>query len=144
MSVKSLQFAVCTHIATVLAYWYGERFTSSRLANSVRAEPSFVRRAIAKLTRAGLVVTTRGKAGASSLARPPEAITLLDIYRAAEAPPAASPHAYEIEPACPVSRVIKPCMGGMLDEAQSAFEAALAQRTLADLLADIRAANGKE
>jgi DNA-binding IscR family transcriptional regulator len=142
MSVRSLQFAVCTHIATVLAYWYGESFTSAAIADSVNAEPSFVRRSVAKLTRAGLVVTTRGKSGASTLARAPEAITLLDIYRAAEAPPAASPHAYAVQPACPVSVGIQPGMAGMLEGAQAAFEAALGQRTLAELVADIRAANG--
>jgi DNA-binding IscR family transcriptional regulator len=102
-----------------------------------------VRRAIAKLTRAGLVKTTRGKSGASVLARAPASITLLDIYRAAEAPPASVAHAYPVQPACPVSSAIQPCMADLLAHAQSAFEAALAQRTVADLVADLRAAGGK-
>jgi len=143
MSVKSIQFAVCTHIAAVLGFWHGEPFTSSQIADSLNAEPSYVRRAIAKLTRAGLVTTTRGKSGASMLARAPETITLLDIYRAAEAPPAAIAHAYPVQPACAVSAVFQPSMGNMLDHAQAAFEAALAERTVADLVADIRAAHGE-
>jgi len=142
MSVRSLQFAVCTHVAAVLGYWYGEPMTSSRIADSINAEPSFVRRAITKLARAGLVTTTRGKTGACTLARPPEAITLLDIYRAAEAPPTAIPHAYPLQPACPVSVAIRPAMAGMLDHAQVAFEAALGQQTLAALLTEIHTANG--
>jgi len=141
MSVKSIQFAVCTHIATMLGFWHGEAFTSSQIADSMNAEPSYVRRAIAKLAKAGLVATTRGKSGACTLARAPESITLLDIYRASEAPPAAIPHAYQVQHSCPVSKVFQPSMGHMLDHAQSAFEAALAQRTVADLVAEIRAAH---
>lgn len=142
MSIKSIQFAVCTHIAAVLGYWHGEPFTSAQIADSLNAEPSYVRRAIAKLTKAGLVATTRGKNGASVLARAPEAITLLEIYRAAEAPPASVAHDYPVQPACPVSTAIQPCMTGVLAHAQAAFEAALAQRTVADLVADLHAANG--
>jgi len=142
MSVKSIQFAVCTHIAALLGFWHGEPFTSAQIADSLNAEPSYVRRAIAKLTKAGLVMTTRGKSGASMLARAPETITLLDIYRAAEAPPAAIAHAYAVQPACPVSVMFQPSMTHMLEHAQNAFETALAQRTVADLVADIRAAHG--
>lgn len=141
MSVKSIQFAVCTHIATMLGFWHGEAFTSSQIADSMNAEPSYVRRAIAKLAKAGIVATTRGKSGACTLARAPEAITLLDIYRAAEAPPASIPHAYAVQEACPVSMVFQPSMRHMLEHAQTAFEAALGQRTVADLVADIRAAH---
>lgn len=142
MSVKNLQFAVSMHIVATLGYRRGEAVTSGELATSVNAEPSFVRRSIAKLARAGLVATTRGKYGACALAKPPEDITLLDIYRAAEAPPAASPHHYPAQPACPVSSQIQPCMASVLHEAQESFEAGLARRTLAELVAAIRAREG--
>jgi len=45
-----------------------------------------VRKSLSKLSKAGLIVTTRGKNGASGLTRSPEKITLLDIYRASGAP----------------------------------------------------------
>jgi Rrf2 family protein len=138
MSVKNLQFAVSMHIAATLAYRRGESLTSGELACSVNAEPSFVRRSIAKLAKAGLVATTRGKYGACALARTPEEITLLDIYRAAEAPPAASAHSYPVQPNCPVSSQIQPCMAGVLQDAQAEFEAGLARRSLAELVAAIR------
>jgi len=139
MSVKNLQFAVSVHIATTLGYRRGEAVTSSELAASVNAEPSFVRRSIAKLARAGLLSTTRGKYGACSLARAPEEITLLDIYRAAGAPPPACAHSYPVQPSCPVSSQIQPCMNGLLQEAQAGFEAGLERRTLADLVEAVRA-----
>jgi Rrf2 family protein len=138
MSVKNLQFAVSMHIVATLGYRRGEPVTSGELASSVGAEPSFVRRSIAKLAKAGLVATTRGKYGACALARAPEEITLLDVYRAAEAPPAASPHHYPVQPGCPVSVRIQPCMASVLHEAQAGFEAGLAGRTLAELVASIR------
>jgi Rrf2 family protein len=139
MSVKNLQFAVSVHLAATLAYRRGESLTSTELASSVNAEPSFVRRAIAKLAKAGLVSTTRGKYGACALARAPQDITLLDLYRAAGAPPAASPHSYPVQASCPVSSQIQPCMASVLQEAQAGFEAGLARRTLAELVDAIRA-----
>ena len=85
MSVKSVQFAVATHIMAALGIYPGGEVGSATLADSVNANPTFVRKSLSKLSKAGLVVTTRGKTGASVLARPPKRITLLDIYRASAA-----------------------------------------------------------
>jgi Rrf2 family protein len=139
MSVKSVQFAVATHIMAALGIYPGEETGSATLADSVNANPSFVRKSLSKLSKAGLVVTTRGKAGASVLARPPERITLLDIYRASGAPPAFAVHSYPVEKKCPVSRNLKECMSAVLSRSQKSFEASLAKITLADLLGQIRA-----
>jgi len=86
-----------------------------------------------------LVVTTRGKSGASVLARPPKRITLLDIYRASGAPLAFAIHSYPVEKRCPVSCHIKECMSAVLSRAQESFERSLAKMTLADLIGQIRA-----
>jgi len=64
-----------------LGYFRGEEISSATLADSVNADRSFVRKSLSKLSKAGLVVTKRGKSGASVLARPPRQITLLDIYQ---------------------------------------------------------------
>jgi DNA-binding IscR family transcriptional regulator len=138
MSQKNVQFTVSAHIAAVLGYSYGAELTSATLAGSVNAEPSFVRRSVAKLSKAGIVNATRGKHGACSLARPPEQISLLDIYRASEAPAAFALHAYATQPACPISVEIKDAMNAVLDDAQAGFEARLAARSLASLVATIR------
>ena len=71
MSVKSVQFAVAAHIMAVLGFDQGEEISSATLANSVNTDPTFVRKSLSKLSKAGLVVTKRGKSGASALARPP-------------------------------------------------------------------------
>jgi DNA-binding IscR family transcriptional regulator len=92
MSVKSVQFTVAAHVMAALGYFHGEEISSAVLADSVNADPTFVRKSLSKLSKAGLVVTKRGKSGASVLARPPRQITLLDIYRASTAPPAFAIH----------------------------------------------------
>lgn len=138
MSQTNIQFSVASHIMTALAYFHGQPLTSAQLAFSVKSDPSFVRRALARLARAGLVNTTRGKNGACELARAPARITLLDIYRASEAPPAFAIHQYAVEPQCPISTHIKQSMGAVLGDSQQAFERNLAGVTLADLAGDIK------
>jgi Rrf2 family protein len=138
MSVKSVQFTVAAHIMAVLGYFHGEEISSADLADSVNADPTFVRKSLSKLAKAGLVVTKRGKTGASVLARSPRQITLLDIYRASAAPPTFAIHSYPVEKKCPVSRNLKECMSGVLSQAQDSFEKALAKITLANLVGQIR------
>src|SRR5215470_3420317 len=138
MSVRSVQFTVAAHIMAALAYHHGKEISSATLADSVNADPTFVRKSLSKLSKAGLVVTKRGKSGASALARSPRRITLLDIYRASAAPPAFAIHSYPVEKRCPVSCNLKECMAGVLSQAQYSFERSLTKITLASLIGQIR------
>src|SRR5260370_39642271 len=113
MSVKSVQFAVATHIMAALGYFHGEEISSATMAESVNADPTFVRKSLSKLSKAGLVVTKCGKSGASVLARPSRKITLLDIYRAGAAPPAFPILSHTIDKRCPVSCHIIECTSGL-------------------------------
>ncbi len=138
MSVKSVQFTVAAHIMAALGYRHGEEISSATLAESVNADPTFVRKSLSKLSKAGLVVTKRGKSGASMLSRSPRQITLLDIYRASAAPPTFAIHSYPVEKRCPVSCHLKECMSELLSQAQNSFERSLAKITLAHLVGQIR------
>src|SRR5260370_35459357 len=138
MSVKSVQISVAAHILAALGFHHGEPISSVTLADSVNADPTFVRKSLSTLSKAGLVMTKRGKSGASMLARPPRQITLLDIYRASAAPPAFAIHSYPVEKRCPVSRHLKECMSEVLSQAQYSFERSLAKITLAHLVGQIR------
>lgn len=138
MSATSVQFSVAIHMMTALGDHYGEGVRSDRLAASVQADPSFIRRSLSKLVKAGLVITTRGRYGACSLAKPPEQITLRDIYRASDAPPPFAIHNYECEQRCPTSVHIKSCLWDVLDRVQSSFEESLAKITLAEMVSEIR------
>ena len=141
MAARSVQFTVAAHIMAALGYFHGEGVSSATLAESVKADPTFVRKSLSKLSKAGLIATTRGKNGASTLTRSPEQVTLLDIYRASAAPPTFAIHNYPVEKRCPISRNIKGCMSSVLKKGQNSFENALDRITLADVVGDIRRAS---
>jgi DNA-binding IscR family transcriptional regulator len=107
MSATSVQFTVAAHIMAALGFRHGEELPSAMLADSVNADPTFVRKSLSKLSKAGLIVATRGKNGASRRKRSPKQITLLDIYRASEAPVALAIHSDPVEKRCPASCNIK-------------------------------------
>jgi Rrf2 family protein len=141
MSATSVQFTVAAHIMTALGFYHGQEIASAALAKSVKADPTFVRKSLSKLSKAGLIITTRGKNGASALTRSPEQITLLDIYRASAAPPTFAIHSYPAEKRCPISSNIKGCMSSVLKKAQDSFESTLDGITLADVVGEIRRAS---
>jgi Rrf2 family protein len=141
MSATSVQFTVAAHIMAALGYFYGKEISSAVLAESVNADPTFVRKSLSKLSKAGLITTTRGKNGASILTRSPEQITLLDIYRASAAPPTFAIHNYPVEKRCRISCNIKVCMSSVLRKAQDSFEKALDRITLAEVVGEIRRAS---
>jgi Rrf2 family protein len=138
MSATSYQFAVAAHIMTVLGYEYPGEVTSSILAASVNTEPTFVRRSISKLAKTGLVITSRGKGGACRLSRPPDQITLSQIYVAAESPAAFAVHTYPVQERCPISPNIKGALSAIQCQTQRAVEETLSRTTLADVVADMR------
>jgi len=141
MSATSVQFTVAAHIMTALGFFHGQEIASAALAESVNADPTFVRKSLSKLSRAGLIITTRGKNGASKLTRSPKQITLLDIYRASAAPPTFAIHRYPAYKKCPISSNIKGCMSSVLKKAQDSFENTLDGITLADVVGEIRRAS---
>lgn len=112
--------------------------TSGQLAQSVNTSPSFIRRTLAKLSKAGLLETTMGKTGACRLAREPKAISLLDIYRAVNAPKAFAIHNYAEQKACTVSCRIKTVLETALDKTQTAMESSLAKTNLAEIVSNLQ------
>ncbi len=134
----NIQFSIAVHILAGLGYRDDKEATSSRLAMSVNTSPSFVRRTLAKLSKAGLVETTTGKAGTCRLVKRPEKISLLDIYKAVEAPKAFAIHAYANQKVCPVSCHIKTALENALAKTQKAMEVALDDITLAEIITDIK------
>jgi len=133
----STQFSIGVHLMAGLGYAPTGEVTSTHLAASVNTSPSFVRRILAKLSKANLVSTTMGKTGSCSLARNPAEISLLDIYRAVEAPKAFVIHDYPEQKACAVSCAIKSSMDKVLSKTQLSMEESLGEISLADVIADL-------
>ena len=111
-----------------------DKVTSSSITKSVNADAGSVRLVLAKLAKAGLVKTTRGRGGSSRLAKPAQKISLLDIYKATAAPPVFAVHSHPVECKCVVSREHKDTMVRVLKDSQAAFEVALDRKKLSDIV----------
>lgn len=132
------QFAIAIHILTLLAQAEGETTTSEFIAGSVNTNPVFIRRVLGLLSHTGLVVSQPGIGGGWRLLRDPAAITLLEVYRAVEEGHLLAMHHSLPNPACLIGRNIQRTLTVYFDEAERAFEQALARRTIAEVLATAR------
>jgi Rrf2 family protein len=134
----STQFSIAVHLMVALGFHRERQATSSELAASVNTSPSFVRRVLAKLSKANLVSTTTGKSGSCLLAKKPRDISLLEIYRAVDAPKTFAIHDYPVQRRCQVSCNIEATMNKVLAKAQKSFERSLRETSLAQVIADIK------
>jgi len=62
------------------------RSATSQIAEEQHIPPSFLAKIISQLSIAGLIHTSRGARGGVSLARPPEAISVLEVVEAIDGP----------------------------------------------------------
>ena len=143
MTISS-RFAVAVHILTLVETGRGEPLTSEYMAGSVNTNAAVVRRILSMLARAGLTRARLGAGGGTVLARSAEEITLKDVYRAVEC----EKHLFALHhekpnPKCPIGRHIQAVLERATGAAQNALEKELGERTLADVMAEVRA-EGRE
>jgi Rrf2 family protein len=135
--VANSRFPVAVHILTALAYHPTESLSSPVLAESVGTNPVVIRRLVGLLQRAGLVEAHAGKLGGVELARRPETITLLDVFRAVEG---GSPFIIPDKPedrSCEVSCAMKRILASILAETDRALSRSLEKVRLSDLVREI-------
>jgi Rrf2 family transcriptional repressor of oqxAB len=109
--------------------------TSSQLARSLGANPSFLRKVLVPLTEAGLVEAARGNAGGVRLTREASEITLRDVYEAvSKDKPFWAPRG-GVPSVCLVSSNISEYFSAVSASAQQSTLASLGESTLADGLA---------
>ncbi len=147
MSANS-QFAVATHILTALAHLArharkkdrrdGGLSSSEIIAGSVNTHPVVVRRIVAKLAKAGLVICHQGKGGGIELGRSPEKITLLDIYEAMGEAPVFAFNPNRPNPKCPVSSKMVDVLKPVFSDVQDGVKERLQKMTLSKLVQKIR------
>jgi Rrf2 family protein len=134
MSRINNQFSVGVHIMTALGDRQREELTSAVVTASVGAHAALVRRVLSKLVKAGLVRASRGRNGHSSLAKPANRISLLDIYKALDPPPVFSIHNYPEEKGCRASCTHKEALQSVLNDTQRDFESSLKKRMLSEMI----------
>jgi Rrf2 family protein len=134
------RFAVATYALTFLSLAPERMVTSDELAASVATHPALVRRMLSLLRAAGLVETQLGPGGGARLARPPEQISLLQVYdaiRAADdlfAVGRISPN-----PDCPMSAGIQSTLACVLSRPEAALRRALDGVSIRTLLSEAAA-----
>ena len=131
---RNCRFAVAVHITALLASMEGQSCTSEWIAGSVNTNPVVVRRLLSALAKAGLVASTRGSTGGSTLARPAASITLRDIHRAVDEDEEPALHNQPPNPDCPVGRNIQSVLVRVIERADAAREAVLSTTTLAEVV----------
>ncbi len=133
MSTSS-RFAVAVHILTLMAWAGDEPLKSETVARSVNTNPVVIRRLLCQLARAKLVTSQTGAGGGSKLARKPNRITLLEVYRAVEDGNLFALHRQRPSRHCPVGMNIETVLEGVLEQVSGAVEKVLAKITVEDVL----------
>ena len=134
----STRFVVSIHLLTALAYNDGKPLASDVIAGSASTNAAVVRRLFSQLAEAGLVGALLGQGGGFVLAKPPEEITLLQIFRAVEDPELFPGPRSPPSENCLIGRHILGALEAPLGRVERAFAAELARITLADIVADVR------
>src|SRR3954469_1468273 len=141
----SSRVAVAVHVLAYMAWKRSEAVTSERIAASVNTNPVVVRRIVGALRNAGMVTVQPGVGGGASLAREPEEITLLDVYRAVEdGEELFSLHSSEPSRSCNVGGNIRDVLRPIFCTAHRAMESVLAGVTIADVGRQVMAMAGGE
>ncbi|GAA2702712.1 Rrf2 family transcriptional regulator [Nonomuraea recticatena] len=136
MSANS-QFTTAIHTLCwiALAARHGESpITSERIAESLASHPVLVRRVLAPLREAGLVGVGRGPGSGWWLERPPEQITLREVYAALGLSQPFALHPHEPKPDCPVGHGIRPALSEVYTSVEAAMARELDSHTIAGLL----------
>ncbi|MEU9244986.1 Rrf2 family transcriptional regulator [Streptomyces sp. NPDC048385] len=118
--------------------------SSTQLARSLDTNPSLVRKLMVPLVRDGLVASIKGRGGGVRLGRPADRITLEEIYRSAMGDKPLWAPRPEGPRECLVTNHSAEYFVRLTDETEAAVLAALADRTLADSLDELRAIDRAE
>lgn len=135
MSSNNTQFSIAVYILVGISNF--NLTNSKQLAENLNANPIFLKRIMAKLSKAGLISTTPGRCGGSQLSRKAEKISLYDVYKAVDMPKAFTVHDYPVTKSCKASANIQNVMSKIFEEVQSEIEIKLKSKTIADVVNEI-------
>ncbi len=134
----SSRLTIATHILLCIETFKDDyKVTSNFLAGSINTNPVIVRNILGLLSSAGIVEIKAGVGGAS-LAKSPNEITLLDIFKAVEKEESLFHFHENPNPQCPVGRTVHSVMDEKLDNIQSAMENEMDKITLNQLVKETK------
>ena len=135
MAADNTQFSIAVHILVGVTKY--EHVNTAQLAQSVNTNPIFIKRMVGKLAKSGLLIASRGRNGGNRLVREAKDISLLDVYRAVNAPSLFAIHQYEKVTSCSISSNIQQALTDVRSEVQNEVEQKLSQISIQDMLDDI-------
>lgn len=133
----SSQFSIAVHILVMLAKSVGENVKSEYIAESVNTNAVVIRRLLCDLQQANLVVSQKGAAGGTVLAKRGDDINLNDIYQAVSTGEVFSLHRQKPSQDCPVGKNIEAVLCNLQKSIDSAVEEKLKRYSLADILKSV-------
>ncbi len=136
----SSRFTLAIHIFACIDTFKDEyKVTSDFLAGSTNVNPVVIRKILGQLKAAGLVEVTRGSGG-TSIAKPLDKISLLDIYRAVECIENGELFHFHENPSklCPVGKNIHSILDKRLEKIQKAMEQEMKSVTIQDIINDTK------
>ena len=138
------RFSSAIHILIMIA-GSEQPLTSEVIANSVGANPSYIRKVTGLLKKRGILDSRQGIHG-FSLRIPPEALSLYSIYQAVSESDGV--HVFDLHQnpndRCIVGRHIRPVLAETFREVEEKAEQQLRQTTLADCMDKMRIRIGEE
>lgn len=130
----SSRFTIAVHILSILSMETEKLCTSEWIAGSVNTNPVIIRRITGMLKKADLVQVIPGTGGAFLL-KDLDKITLLEVYKAVDV--VEEQGLFQMHdapnPNCPIGANIQFVLESILNQAQEAMEAVLAQVTMKDI-----------
>ncbi|MDX8350456.1 Rrf2 family transcriptional regulator [Cognatiyoonia sp. IB215446] len=128
------RFSLSLHVLGHLAAQPHRSLTSAEIAEHNGTHAGFVRRVLGLLRAGGLVASEKGHSGGWRLAKPPEEISLADVFDALGEQLVPSESGGESNPPeCVIERTVAQDIDVALAAATEAMRANLKHRTIADL-----------
>lgn len=133
------RFTIAIHSIALIECNKDKKVTSNFIAGSTNVNPVIVRGVLSQLKEAGIVNIRQGASGIT-LAKPLDAITFYDIYKAVDSVKDEGLfHFHEHpNPDCPVGRNIHAATDCRLSQIQTSMENEMKQIKLSDVIEDVQ------
>lgn len=133
------RFTIAIHILGAIDYFHGKvPVNSTLLAQSIGANPVIVRGVMAKLSKAGYILASKGK-NDITLKTSLNKITFYDIYQLVDDSAQKGLFHFHENPSpdCPVGHNIHQALDGKLDQVQKAMENEMKKIIVGDVVDDL-------
>ena len=129
---RNSRLSLALHTLGHMADDFEKLRTSAEIADHAGTNPVVVRRVLGRLREVGLLVAHKGQAGGWRLARPPQEITLADVYVALEEKLVTSGPEDEL-PTCSLEYTLHQRVSDLLQDLERDLVKKLAETSIADL-----------